>query len=60
MRKTRTAVIMTRFGTNCTISSEQIVIKTELKKEVSLKDFYLVHNNKGHLKGFQTNFKRIL
>ena len=30
MRKTRTAVIMARFVTNCTISSEQIVIKTEV------------------------------
>ena len=30
MRKTRTAVIMARFATNCTISSEQIVIKTEV------------------------------
>ena len=28
MRKTRTVVIMARFATNCTISSEQVVIKT--------------------------------
>ena len=30
MRKTRTVVIMARFATNCTISSEQIVIETEI------------------------------
>ena len=28
MRKTRTAAIIARFATNCTISSEQVVIKT--------------------------------
>ena len=34
-------------------------MKTEMiqvKTEVSPKDFY-IHNNKGHLKGFQTNLK---
>ena len=30
MRKTQTAVIMARFATNCAISREQIVIKTEV------------------------------
>ena len=31
-----------------------------MKKEVSPKDCYLIRNNKGHLKGFQTKLKHFL
>ena len=62
MRKTRTAVIMARFATNCTISSEQIVIKTEViqVEEAGFTERFYLRNNEGHLKGFQTNLKHFL
>ena len=40
MGKTRTAVIMARFATNYTISSEQIVITTEVIQDELRKRFH--------------------